>query len=121
MKKKILVVDDDKSILILAKKLLESEGYEVLTLDTPKFAIKKIKKELPSLVILDILMPHMDGYKLCEEIKESFHQKIFVIIFTSQPYEKDLIQEAYRDFGADDYLLKPFDRKTFIEKVKKYV
>jgi DNA-binding response OmpR family regulator len=121
MKKKVLVVDDDKGTLVLAKNLLKEEGHEVIILDNPRFAIKKIKNEHPDLVILDILMPYKDGYKLCEEIKEAFHDKIPVIIFTSQPYEKDLIKDAYKDFGADDYLLKPFEPGAFIAKVNQYV
>lgn len=119
MAKKILVIDDDHGSLLLVESLLKANGYEVLTLDFPKDTMKLIKRERPDLVLLDILMPYKDGYKVCEEIKTVYGKKIPVIVFTAKPYEKDLIPEAHKDFGADDYVLKPFDSKTLLEKIKK--
>jgi len=121
MRKKVLIVDDDQSVLLLTEKILTAEGYNVLTLNSSKYALRTIKTEKPDLVILDIIMPSKDGYKLCEEIKAIFNNKIPIIMITSQPYEKDLIKDAHKDFGADDYLLKPFETKNLLLKIKRII
>lgn len=121
MAKKILVVDDNRETTRLVEGLLTSNGYEVISLNFPKSVLKVIKQENPSLVLLDIIMPYKDGYKVCEEIKTAFGEKVPVILFTSQPYEKDFIQQAFKDFGADDYLIKPFNPEELLEKIKKFV
>lgn len=116
--KKILVVDDNPDALREAEAILKKARYEVVTLNYPKFLLKTIKTERPDVVVLDIIMPHTDGYALCAEIKKLFANKIPVLLCTAQSYEQDLIQRAYKDFGADDYILKPLKAEEFIPKIK---
>lgn len=121
MAKKIWVVDDDIGMLRLVESVLTASGYEVATYNTPKNLLKPLKNEMPELVILDIIMPHIDGYKMCSEIKKLYNNKIKVLLFTAQSYEKDLIKDAHKDFGADDFVTKPFDTKIFLQKVEKLI
>ncbi len=121
MAKKVWVVDDDIGMLRLVESVLTSNGYQVTTFNLPKIVLKSMKNDLPELVILDIIMPHMDGYKLCSEIKDMYKNKVKVMLFTAQSYEKELIKEAHKDFGADDYVTKPFDTKMLLQKVEKLV
>lgn len=116
--KKILVVDDNTDALRTAEEILKKAKYEVIALDTPRFVFKVLKSERPDLIVLDIIMPHTDGYALCREIRKLYADKIPVLLCTAQSYEQDLIQSAYRDFGADDYILKPFKPEDFLEKIK---
>ena len=80
--------------------------------------MKVVRKESPDLVLLDIIMPDVDGYQLCKEIKESYGSHIPVILFTAQPYEKEFIKDSYQDFGADDYIVKPFEAKDLLDKIE---
>ena len=119
--KKILVVDDDKSTLYFCETILKSYGYDVTTLNYPKKVVKLIKDIGTDLVVVDILMPYKDGYKVCEEIKEAYGDKVKVIVCTSKTYEIELIEEAYKSFGADDFLTKPFEPNELTEKIEKLV
>ena len=120
-KKKILVVDDDLGIRTLLEKRLNAAGYQVLTATNGIEGVKMARKEDPDLILLDVLMPLQDGYKACEEIKKVYRQDIPIIIFTGQPYEKELIDEAYKEFGADDYVLKPLKIEELLKKIKKLI
>ena len=120
-KKKILVVDDDLGIRTLLEKRLNAAGYQVLTATNGIEGVKMARKEDPDLILLDVLMPLQDGYKACEEIKKVYRQDIPIIIFTGQPYEKELIDEAYKEFGADDYVLKPLKMEELLKKIKKLI
>jgi len=116
--KKILIVDDDPLAIRTAEAILKKVHYEVLTLNNPKFIFKVIKSEHPDLVILDIIMRPVDGYAVCEEIKKAYGDKIPVLLCTAQSYEQDFIQNSYKEFGADDYILKPVKSEEFLPKVK---
>ena len=120
-KKKILIVDDDPGIRRLLEKRLSAAGYEIIMAANGIEGEKLARHEAPDLILLDVLMPLKDGYKVCEEIKKVYRQDIPIIIFTGQPYEKELINEAYKEFGADDYLLKPLDIEELLKKVKKLI
>ena len=119
--KRILVVDDDLGIRTLLEKRLSAAGYTVLTAVNGVDGVKMARKEEPDLILLDVIMPLKDGYKVCEEIKKDYRHDIPIIIFTGQPYEKDLINESYKEFGANDYVLKPFDMEDLLKKVKKLI
>ena len=105
---KNLVVDDDMNATRLAESILKAEGHQVIILNYPKPIFKVVKTEQPDLIICDIIMPRLDGYALCKEIKELYRGKIPVILCTAKSYEKDLIENAHKDFGADDFIFKPF-------------
>ncbi|MFC1704238.1 PleD family two-component system response regulator [Candidatus Omnitrophota bacterium] len=118
MAQKILIVDDDAEALRSAESILKTAGFEVVALNHPKFILKIVKNEKPDIILSDIIMPHQDGYALCKEIKELYNNAIPVLLCTNKTYEEDLIETAYKDFGADDFIIKPFKEDELLEKVK---
>ncbi|MFH1621916.1 MAG: response regulator transcription factor [Candidatus Omnitrophota bacterium] len=119
--KKILVVDDNSDALRTAEGILKKARYDVVTLNNPKFIFKLIKQERPDVVVLDIIMPPLDGYTVCQEIRKLYGDKIPVLLCTAQSYEQDLVQNAYKEFGANDYILKPIKSEEFLPKIKALV
>ncbi len=114
---KILLVDDEPDILEIVGYNLSSEGYQVITAENGVEAVKKAKKELPQLIILDVMMPEMDGIEACENIRKHPDLKDVVITFLTARGE-DYSQVAGFDAGADDYITKPIKPKVLVSKVK---
>lgn len=115
---KILVADDEVSIVELVKANLEREGYEVLTATNGLEALEKIRSECPKLIILDIIMPILDGYEVLEAVRaEAETANIPVIILTAFP--SDVGAVAAFEHEADAYLQKPFDPETLVVLVKR--
>lgn len=114
---KILLVDDEPDILEIVGYNLSSEGYNVITAKNGNEAIAKAKKERPHLIILDVMMPEMDGIETCEHIRKSPDLKDTIITFLTARGE-DYSQVAGFDAGADDYITKPIKPKLLISKVK---
>lgn len=114
---KILLVDDEPDILEIVGYNLSSEGYNVTTAKNGNEAIAKAKKERPHLIILDVMMPEMDGIETCEQIRKSPDLKDTIITFLTARGE-DYSQVAGFDAGADDYITKPIKPKVLISKVK---
>lgn len=117
MKEKILLVDDEHDILEIVGYNLKKEGYKVLTADNGKDAIALAKKEKPDLIILDVMMPEMDGMETCYQIRNIDKLKDTLITFLSARGE-DYSQIAGFDAGADDYITKPVKPRVLISKVK---
>ena len=115
---KILIVDDDRNAARIAETTLKKAGYQVVCLNDPKFIFKVIKTEQPDVVLSDIIMPRLDGYALCKEIKELYRNKIPVVLCTAKSYEQELIEKAHKEFGADDFIFKPFKEEVLLEKVQ---
>lgn len=116
-KKKILVVDDERDILTLMRGRLELSGYEVIEAADGSEGLEKARKEKPDLVILDIMLPKMDGFQVCRMLKfDSEYSSIPVMLFSARAGEHD--KEAGEEAGADAYLVKPFDSSTMLAKVK---
>lgn len=114
---KILLVDDEPDILEIVGYNLTSEGYTVSTAENGKQAVKKAKKELPHLVILDVMMPEMDGMEACEKMRNIPELSETIITFLTARGE-DYSQVAGFDAGADDYITKPIKPKVLVSKVK---
>ncbi|GAL67750.1 response regulator transcription factor [Jejuia pallidilutea] len=114
---KILLVDDEPDILEIVGYNLSNEGYQVITAENGFEAVKKAKKELPQLIILDVMMPEMDGIEACERIRKQPELKDVVITFLTARGE-DYSQVAGFDAGADDYITKPIKPKVLVSKVK---
>ncbi|MGK0386840.1 MAG: two-component system alkaline phosphatase synthesis response regulator PhoP [Patiriisocius sp.] len=120
MKKKdttILLVDDEPDILEIIGYNLSSEGYNVITAENGVAAIEKAKKHKPKLIILDVMMPEMDGIEACEKLRSIPELSETVITFLTARGE-DYSQVAGFDAGADDYITKPIKPKLLISKVK---
>lgn len=114
MKEQILVVDDEKEIADLVELYLESEGYEVHKCYNGKDALECIEKETLDLAILDVMLPDIDGFKICQKIRESFFYP--VIMLTAKVEDTDKIMGLA--IGADDYILKPFNPLEIVARVK---
>ncbi|MGE4283781.1 MAG: response regulator transcription factor [Clostridia bacterium] len=111
---KILVVDDDYNICELIRLYLEKEGYHVVTAYNGTKALKLFKDEAPSLVILDIMLPEMDGWQVCREIRRISNIPIIMLTAKGETFDKVLGLEL----GADDYMVKPFETKELIARIK---
>ena len=114
---KILLVDDEPDILEILSYNLSSVGYEVFTAKNGVEAIEKAKKKSPHLIILDVMMPEMDGIEACEILRKTKGLENTIICFLTARSE-DYSQVAGFDAGADDYITKPIKPKVFLSKVK---
>lgn len=113
---KILLVDDEPDILEIVGYNLTNEGYQVITAKNGLEAVKKAKKEIPQLIILDVMMPVMDGVEACEAIRKLPELNTTLITFLTARNE-DYSQMAGFDAGADDYITKPIKPKVLVSKV----
>ena len=114
---KILLVDDEPDILDFLSYNLKKEGYAVLTASNGKEAITIAKKELPHLIVLDVMMPEMDGIETCRELRIIKGLENTIITFLTARNE-DYTQIAGFDVGADDYITKPIKPRVFISRIK---
>jgi two-component system alkaline phosphatase synthesis response regulator PhoP len=114
---KILLVDDEPDILEIVGYNLTQEGYQVVTASNGKEAVQKAKKELPQLIIMDVMMPEMDGMEACEQIRKLPELSHVIITFLTARNE-DYSQVAGFEAGADDYIAKPIKPKVLVSKVK---
>jgi two-component system alkaline phosphatase synthesis response regulator PhoP len=114
---RILIVDDEPDILEFLSYNLKKEGFEVFSAENGKDALGLAKKHLPNLILLDVMMPEMDGIETCEEIRKIASLKNTVIAFLTARSE-DYSQIAGFDAGADDYISKPIKPKVLISRIK---
>ena len=114
---KILLVDDEPDILEIVGFNLSAAGYQILTAENGVEAVEKAKKYKPHLIILDVMMPEMDGIEACERIREDENLSDTIITFLTARGE-DYSQVAGFDAGADDYIAKPIKPKVLVSKVK---
>ena len=111
---KILVVDDEASIVTMLAYNLKKEGYDVVTAEDGEVALEKFESEKPDLLLLDIMMPKMDGYEVCRKIREK--SNVTIIMLTARADEVDKVVGL--EMGADDYVTKPFGNRELIARVK---
>jgi len=127
MPRKILVVDDDPDILDALTMILESQGYQVVTARDGIEALANLKAENPDLLILDLLMPKMDGFAVCKELQDprwSKYKDIPILILTSVREEASSRRyelETGLELDVDDYVEKPVSPDTLIERVGKLI
>ncbi|MBM3319774.1 MAG: response regulator [Candidatus Eisenbacteria bacterium] len=120
MAKKILVVDDEVYILHILDFSLGAEGYEVLTAADGEEAVRLARTEKPDLIVLDIMMPKVDGFEACRRLKaDPETSPIPVILLTAKGREVD--RQVGMEVGADDYIVKPFSPTRLIEKIENYL
>jgi DNA-binding response OmpR family regulator len=116
-KKKILVVDDEKDIVELLRFNLERDGFKVIPSYNGEDALRLVKSQLPDLIILDLMLPGMDGLEICRILKrDSSTFSIPIIMLTAKEEEADIVVGL--ELGADDYITKPFGIKEMIARVK---
>lgn len=111
---KILIVDDDKNIAELLKIYLEKENFATVTAFDGKEAIALFEQEHPSLVLLDVMLPKLDGWQVCRHIRESASTPVIMLTAKGETFDKIL----GFDLGCDDYIVKPFDAKEVVARVR---
>lgn len=113
VKKRILIVDDEISIIKFLRANLEEKGYEVLAAMDGEAALQVFEKEVPDLVLLDIMMPKLDGFEVCRRLRE--WTNIPIIMCSAKSNEGDKVKSL--DLGADDYITKPFGAPELLARV----
>ena len=114
LKTKILLVDDDPNIRQLVNLYLEKEGFEVTMADRGDEALKQFKAAPPNLILLDLMLPGMDGWQVCREVRKVSNIPIIMLTAKDETFDKVLGLEL----GADDYIVKPFDMKELVARIK---
>ena len=118
--KKILVVEDQESLLKLESILLTSRGFEVRGVSDGQAALAALEDEIPDLMLLDIMLPDMDGFEICRMVKEKERtRKIPVIMVTARKSSMDV--QLSKEVGADAYITKPFKSAMLIETIQKFL
>lgn len=119
MAKKILLVDDEPDILAVTVTRLKVSGYEVLVARDSEEALALLDKGKPELILLDLLLPKMQGDELCKKLKSDIKFKdIPIILFTASAVR---VPEKVEEMGADDYIVKPFESENLLFKIKKLI
>lgn len=120
MPKRILVVDDEPQLVEVVKMRLEANGYQIITAYDGQEALEKARKERPDLIILDLMLPKVDGYKVCRMLKfDEKYKNIPVILFSARAQDSD--QKLGLEVGADAYIIKPFEPVALLAKIKELI
>ena len=111
---KILIVDDDTNICELLRLYIEKEGFNVVIANDGATAVKMFREQQPDLMLLDIMLPKLDGWQVCREIRKISDKPIIMLTAKGETFDKVLGLEL----GADDYIVKPFDTKEVVARIK---
>ena len=115
--KKILVVDDESDLVAMISIRLEASGYKVVAAYDGQEALEKVRQENPDLIVLDIMIPKLDGYKVCRMLKfDEKYKHIPIILFSARAQESD--KKLGERVGANAYITKPFEPKVLLDKIK---
>ena len=119
MTNKILLIDDELDLAEVAKMRLENAGYEVVHVIDAEKAFALLQKDIPDLILLDLLLPGMQGEEVCKKLKCDDRLKtIPVILFTASASD---IPKVANEVGADDYIMKPYEPEDLLSKIKKFI
>lgn len=113
-KETILVVDDEQNIVELARLYLEQDGFKVIAAHTGKAALDRIKAESPALLVLDLMLPEIDGWEVCRRVRAN--SDLPIIMLTAR--DEDIDKIVGLELGADDYMTKPFNPRELVARVK---
>jgi len=118
--KKILIVDDEADLVETIRFPLEIDGYHVLASYSGEDALNQARKENPDLILLDLMLPNLDGYKVCRLLKfDNRYKHIPILMLTAKTQEKD--KALGMETGANEYITKPFEMEDLLKKVKRYL
>ena len=118
--KKILIVDDEADIIEILQFVLESNGYECITASDGEMGLNLAREANPDLIILDVMMPKINGYKISRLLKyDNKYKDIPILMITARSQEEDKV--IGEETGADEYITKPFNVDYVLEKVKSYL
>ena len=119
-KSRILLVDDEPDILETVSFMLQSRNYQVSTASGGQESLEKVKSEQPDLILLDIMMPDIDGYEVCMKLKSDENTRDIPVIMLTAKGESEAVLKSH-SIGADDYVVKPFSLPTLLSKLKKFL
>ena len=120
-KKRILLVDDEEELVRAVQARLEANDYDVITALDGEEALKKAREEKVDLIILDLMLPKIDGYRVCATLKfDERYRKTPILLFTARAGEEDE-RIGIEDCKADGYMTKPFDAQAFLQKVRELI
>jgi len=119
MKKRILIVDDTETVLMFEKMMLVGE-YDVRIAKTGKEALRSVADSRPDIILLDIVMPEMDGISTCRQLKSDAATKDIPVIIVTTKGETEKVEEAFTA-GCNDYLTKPINRLNLLEKINEFL
>ncbi len=111
---KIMIVDDDRNICELLRLYIEKDGFDAVIAHNGREALSLLEKEKPDLMVLDVMMPELDGWQVCREVRKTSDIPIIMLTAKSETFDKVLGLEL----GADDYVTKPFDSKEIVARIK---
>ncbi len=114
MPQKILVVDDDENTLWLLSTLLQHHGFDVLKASTAADGLQTARDQKPDLVLLDVMMPEMDGWEVCRRLRET--SAVPIVFLTAKSAVKDVVKGL--EIGGDDYIVKPFDNQELLARIR---
>jgi len=117
MAKKILFIEDEPDQIAMVGMRLEAVGYEMLSASDGKEGLKKVSEEKPDLILLDMIMPKMDGLEVCRRLKETPDTAGIPVIVITATGEKDA-EKRCRDCGAEDFVKKPYESKNLVAKIE---
>lgn len=118
--KKILYVEDEQDEVLMIKTRIEGHGYEFISAADGEEGLEKVRAEKPDLILLDLIMPNMNGYEMCCHLKDDSQMKDIPIIIITASGAKDLEKECVA-LGIDDILHKPYDSSHLLEKIASYL
>jgi len=120
MEKKVLLVEDEKNIILGVRTSLEAVGYEVHVVEDGEAALDFVRNQKPDLILLDLLLPKVDGFEVCAKLKKDAETKdIPVVVLTAKATEED--RRKVMELGADAYMTKPFRPQELWDEIKKYL
>jgi CheY-like chemotaxis protein len=118
---RIMLVDDEPEIVYLVKLMLEREGYEVIEAKNGDECLEKLQSTMPDLILLDIMMPGLDGWEICRNIKESKKTRDIPVVMLTVRTSEDSVKKSYEYAGCDAHINKPFDRKHLIDTIEEFL
>lgn len=117
-KKRILIVDDEQDLVFGLKMHLEKNDFEVLTAKDGQEGLDKVRREKPDVIVLDLMLPKLDGYKVCRMLKfDEKYKHVPVIMLTARVQKND--EKLGYEVGADAYMTKPYDAQELVKKIRK--
>ena len=120
VKKKILVIDDEEDIVKTISFRLNSLGYEVITAENGFDGFEKAQREKPNLILLDVMMPEIDGFEVLRRLRSDQATKYTPVIMLTGKGESESLFKAY-NLGSTDYIIKPFKMQELLDSVKRYI
>ncbi len=116
----ILIVDDESDLVSVLRFGLEAEGYEVIDARDGEDGLQKAREARPSLMVLDLMLPKMDGYKVCRALKfDDRYRAMPIIILSARSGAQD--RQLALDMGADDFVIKPYDMNNLVRRIRSFV